>query len=251
VLVEPSTQQSTTDGQGRAQMFVTAPAAPAFLPTSTSKLTITARPVGADALATLNARSVEVQLVPPEGTLPINRAPIAAFTMAPVVGTISQSISFDASLTTDEGEPCAALCTYAWDFGDYETANGKTASHSYPRPGTYTVTLTVVDNRGGVASTTRSLTITGPTAPVAAFAVSPASPKVNQAAVFNGGTSSVGIGATIETYKWEFGDGSSQTTTVPGVSHTYGAVGTYFALLTVTDNFGRTSIATATVTVVP
>ena len=42
VLVEPSAQQSTTDGQGRAAMFVTAPPPPAFVPSYAATLTITA-----------------------------------------------------------------------------------------------------------------------------------------------------------------------------------------------------------------
>jgi PKD repeat protein len=257
VLVEPSSQQSTTNGQGQATMFVTAPSAPVFLPTSTEKLTITAKVVGADALSTVNARTVEVLLIPPAGTLPVNRPPVAAFTVSPVVGTINQSLQFDASLTTDEGQPCYDACSYSWDFGDFETASGRSVSHSYGRSGSFTVYLTVTDPRGGVGSTSRSVTITGPAAPVAAFTFSPASAKANQPVVFNASSTTVGLGATIESYSWDFGDGSKQTTTVPGVSHTYttappvGGTLSYLVVLTVTDNFNRTSTAVQTVTLTP
>ena len=37
---------------------------------------------------------------------------------------------------------------YYWDFGDGTTAAGITAAHVYGADGTYTVTLTVVDDQG-------------------------------------------------------------------------------------------------------
>jgi PKD repeat protein len=260
VLVEPSAQQSTTDPQGRATIFVTAPAAPAFLPSSNAKLMITAEPVGTDALSTINSRTVEVVLVPPAGTLPPNRLPVAAFSIAPVIGNINQEIRFDASLTMDEGEPCNELCTYQWDFGDFETNSGRTVTKSYGRPETYTVTLTVTDNRGGVSSTKQSLTINGPKPPEARLTITPASAVGGTTLAFNAGGSTVGIGATIERYVWEFGDGTSATTTTPVTSKAYPVVPmeslggkqiSYPVVLTIFDNFGRSSVATATATALP
>ncbi len=47
--------------------------------------------------------------------------------------------------------------SYLWDFGDGMTSNKADASHIYTIPGTYTVTLTVTDDRGG--STTDTFTV--------------------------------------------------------------------------------------------
>jgi PKD repeat protein len=252
ILVEPSTQQSTTDAQGRASMVVTAPAAPAVLPSSTTTLTITARPVGADANSTTNFRTAVVHLVPPPGTLPINRDPIASFTVAPAVGNIMQTITFDASGTTDEGEPCGALCTYQWDFGAlFEHDSGKVVSRQFSRPGTYVITLTAIDSRGGVDSATRNVTINGPVAPTVTVASTVTGLKVT----FNATVSPAG--ATIEEYAWDFGDppGTVVTTTVPATSHTYPAVGiagtatSYPVIVTVKDNYGRTAMFSGSVTV--
>ena len=52
----------------------------------------------------------------------------------------------------------------SWDFGEpssaTNTATGATASHDYAAAGTYNVTLTVTDNRGGVSTSTQLVTIT-------------------------------------------------------------------------------------------
>jgi len=250
-LIEPSSQQSVTDGAGIARITVAAPPAPSVLPTSEGKLRVTAKPVNGDAMATMNERSVIVVLVPPAGTLPPNRAPIAAFTIVPAIGIINQSVSFDASLTTDEGDFCGDACSYQWDFGDFEHGSGKTATHTYWRPATFTVTLTVTDARGGVGSTQHSLTVTGPAAPVASLSISPASITVGGTVVLNASASTIGAGGKIEEYAWDYGDGTTETTTTPIVAHAYAAVGTKAVIVTIKDNFGRTAIAGGTVTVTP
>ena len=55
-------------------------------------------------------------------------------------------MQFDAS--TSKGN----IVSYSWDFGDGRTATGVHTSHSYGLAGTYTVTLTVKDDRGNVAN---------------------------------------------------------------------------------------------------
>lgn len=58
---------------------------------------------------------------------------------------VNQTIQFDASNSFDSK---GVLISYSWDFGDGETDTGKIVSHSYTDPGTYSVTLTVIDNNG-------------------------------------------------------------------------------------------------------
>jgi chitodextrinase len=253
VLVEPSSQQSITDGAGIARVSVAAPPPPAVLPTDFGKLRISVEVVNGDVAATLNSRSAVVLLVPPPGTLPQNRVPIAAFSIVPAIGIINQSLTFDASTTTDEGEPCGDACTYQWDFGDFEHGSGKVVNHTYWRPATFTVTLTVTDSRGGVGSTQRSLTITGPAAPVAALSITPATVTLTSggSVVMNASASTIGAGGIIEEYAWDFGDGNTTTTTVPIVSHQYTSTGVKAVIVTIKDNFGRTAVAGGSVTVNP
>ncbi|MDD5265170.1 MAG: PKD domain-containing protein [Candidatus Bipolaricaulis sp.] len=56
------------------------------------------------------------------------------------------------------------ITLYSWDFGDGETADdyGGWVSHIYAEEGTYTVRLTVTDDRGLTASTEQSLEIAYP-----------------------------------------------------------------------------------------
>ena len=53
--------------------------------------------------------------------------------------------SADGSASDD---PDGTIVSYNWNFGDGAAATGPTAAHGYVAGGTYTVTLTVTDNRG-------------------------------------------------------------------------------------------------------
>ncbi len=79
--------------------------------------------------------------------------PVASFTVAvnDLVG------SFDASASND---PDGSIVSYSWDFGDGGSAAGRTAGHTYAGPGSYTVRLTVTDNDGATATTTRQANVT-------------------------------------------------------------------------------------------
>jgi PKD domain-containing protein/Big-like domain-containing protein len=253
--VSPSTPFSVTNADGKATTIVTAPAAPATVPASPVKLTISAQAQGTDATTVADGfekfkMSVEVELVPPAGTLAPNRLPVAAFTISPPVANINETVTFDASSTTDEGAICDTRCTYLWSFGpNLTTISGKVATRAFAVPGSVTVTLYVTDERGGTSSTSRSFTVTGPVAPNANFSVLPASPTAGVSAVLNGSLSTVGAGATITQYDWDFGDGTASSGASAAVNHTWATAGSYAVILTVTDSLGRTDNQLLVVTV--
>ncbi|MDQ6822170.1 MAG: DUF1929 domain-containing protein, partial [Actinomycetota bacterium] len=89
-------------------------------------------------------------------TPPVPSAAFSVMTANPVIGS---PVAFDGSASS---EPGGSISAYSWSFGDgAPVATGQTASHVYAAPGTYTVTLTVADSRGQIASVSHSVTISG------------------------------------------------------------------------------------------
>jgi PKD repeat protein len=93
-----------------------------------------------------------------------NKRPVASFT-APSTAQAGQSVSFDASASSDAEGPIAK---YEWDLdgdGTYETDTGTTptVSHTYSSNGPVQVGLRVTDGSGSTATTSRTLTIEGET----------------------------------------------------------------------------------------
>ena len=240
---------NATDAQGRASTRVTAPAAPSLRPSTPVRMTVSATPLGGDTNNS-NSRTIVVELVPPAGTPGANSLPQPAFTIAPAVGNVGQSVSFDASTTKDDGNFCGTRCSYMWDFGDLTTGSGVSVSHTYTLPNaSYSVTLTVIDDRGGVASLARSLTVNGPTPPVAQFTPAPASPTTGATVTFDATSSSVGAGATIVQYEWTIDGAAAVITTGPTHTTTFSSAGSHTVILTVTDSLGRKATRVGTVTV--
>ncbi|MFA6294346.1 MAG: PKD domain-containing protein, partial [Victivallales bacterium] len=54
------------------------------------------------------------------------------------------------------------IASYAWNFGDSTTGTGVSPTHAYAAAGTYTVSLTVTDNRGGKSTASTTCAITPP-----------------------------------------------------------------------------------------
>ena len=82
-----------------------------------------------------------------------NAAPTAAFT----AGCSALRCNFDATASTDSD---GTIANYSWDFGDGTNGSGVKPTHTYVLGGTYPVGLTVTDNGGATATTSRSLTVT-------------------------------------------------------------------------------------------
>jgi PKD repeat protein len=55
------------------------------------------------------------------------------------------------------------ITTWRWDFGDGQTSASQNPEHTFTKPGTYNVTLTVTNNEGKTNSASQSITIPAPT----------------------------------------------------------------------------------------
>lgn len=85
-----------------------------------------------------------------------NQSPTAEF------GTTASGLdaSFDG---TGSSDPDGTITFYSWDFGDGTTGTGPTVTHTYATGGDYEVTLSVLDNDGALATTTKTVTADSPT----------------------------------------------------------------------------------------
>jgi serine protease len=85
---------------------------------------------------------------------PPNAAPVASFTATPDRGDVPLEVSFDATGSSDTD---GSIASFEWDFGDGTTGSGATTGHTYADQGTFTARLTVTDDDGATAATTRTI----------------------------------------------------------------------------------------------
>ncbi len=134
---------------------------------------------------------------------------------------------------------------YTWEFGDNTIATTTNASHVYAKPGSYTVKLSAVSDKGCTNSkTTANAAIVYPH-PVAKFTANNACAGTN-IAFTNGSAISSG---SITGHAWNFGDATNATSASP--SKSYSSAGTYAVQLIETSNQGCKDTTAQNVTAWP
>jgi PKD repeat protein len=139
---------------------------------------------------------------------------------------------------------------YSWDFGDgtstqITSKDAATVQHSYYVPGTYTVTLTVMDSNGDRSTDTSTVLVHDVQELVVNVGGSTHVVEGDVASF----TSQVSGGDIPYSYHWDFGDGVISNIANP--THVYESSGMYTVTLTVTDGRDVQKIKTRTVTVSP
>jgi len=87
----------------------------------------------------------------------VNQPPVADFSFSPSAPGVGELVRFDASGSSD---PDGRIRNYEWTFGDGISGSGRTTTHVYSRNGSFTVRLTVADDDGSTASTTKTIIVT-------------------------------------------------------------------------------------------
>lgn len=158
----------------------------------------------------------------------------ADFTPDKAGGCSPFSVSF---INTTTGASAAA--TYEWNLGNGNTSVFKNAGAVYHEEKNYTITLTVKD---GSQTSTQSKTITVYKKPSVAFTFSPNNGCLPLAINFTS-SSQPGDGS-LTTYHWDFGDGSTQQSFTPAISHTYNFQQTASVSLTAVNSYGCSNTLT-------
>jgi len=86
-----------------------------------------------------------------------NQSPTASFTATPTSGVAPLGVSFNASNSSDSD---GSIISYAWDFKDGNTGSGQIINHTFSSIGSYSVKLTVTDDKGATDSVTKTITVT-------------------------------------------------------------------------------------------
>ena len=151
------------------------------------------------------------------------------------------ALSFCGTVTN----PSNQTLSIAWDFGDGATvADTLTPTHTYADDGVYTVTLSVTNGQGVVASDRLTATV-GNVAPVVEAG---SDQTVDEGSLVSLAGSVSDPSTDTLTIAWDFGDGTTAADTLTP-THTYADDGVYTVTLSVTDDDGASSKHGLTVTV--
>jgi PKD repeat protein len=122
-----------------------------------------------------------------------------------------------------------------------QSATGKNPTYRFPVSGTYTVTVKATDPLGHSSSDTQTVKVL-PVPPVATFTAQATNGFFGYSVSVDASKSQVDPGTTIQSYIWNFGDGSSPYTTVlSSAFYNYTNPGNYTITLTVVDATGQQS----------
>ncbi|MBE0518403.1 MAG: PKD domain-containing protein [Thermoplasmata archaeon] len=153
----------------------------------------------------------------------------------PLMFDIGDVVTFTGSAIDDEDDDL----DYSWAFGDMYSAKGPVVEHQYQASGSYTVTLSVTDNRVGTDPrpvTTNALAIAGGNSPPTIDV-----PDFSDVATHLSYDFSVTASDPNDDpirYTWDWGDGTQTVTDTDSVSHTYDVQGFYDLTVYADDQTG-------------
>jgi len=182
----------------------------------------------------------------------LDAPPVAALAATPSVGGSPLTVTLDASGSYDPDG--TAIAQYMWDFSGNGTIDEVTSTPTVTRTyttGRWTAEVIAVD-AAGLQSAPAAVSILSDNPPLASASVA-GHARTGTSVTLDGSASSASPGATIVSWSWTFGDGSSASgQTVAHVWTTGSGSPVYYAWrLLVTDSFGRTDATAGTIKITP
>lgn len=182
-----------------------------------------------------------------------NTNPVARMTYAPQPAVVGQTVTLDASTSTDAD---GTIDSYGWDLDGNGTTDDvvttePTTTTTFTTPGENIVRVVVTDNTGGSDMVEVPVWVTGP--PVGVITATPSSPLVGESVTFSGAQSyDSDAGGSITKYEWDLDGNSSYEVsgaTATTATKSYPNPGVVSVRLRLTDNDGATSVTTFALTV--
>ena len=140
------------------------------------------------------------------------------------------------------------------DFGDGTRrslgaiSGSTTINHTYNDAGTFNVSATAQEASGFSETVSTDISVLPGQPPGVIVTASDPTPSVNQTITFTATVS--GATSTIQSFQWEFGDGTTAVTTGPQISKSYSTPGTKVVRVTVIQAVGPSGQSQTTVNVV-
>jgi len=152
------------------------------------------------------------------------------WSVSPTNGPLALTVQFTAPDVDSSGN---ALTSWNWHFGDGWTGTRQNPSHTYAFGGTFSPTLTAIDNAGNTVVGFGTAILL----PTVLYAANPTRGLVPLAVQFTSPNLDSG-GHPIVSWNWDFGDGSASTLQNP--SHHYITADSFVPNLIATNNNGLT-----------
>jgi adhesin/invasin len=213
---------STTDSNGVAHVTLT----------TTRKSTVTANVAGktATVIVDLNPRT-GISITPPTGQVSAQQAAVFTVNVATGANIRNVSINWGDGTTTNLGAISASTAV----------------QHTYDADGTFTVTATATDASGFSESTSTVIRVQPAQPPGVTLIASNSNPRVGQIITFT--ATVTGNTSAIQSFDWDFGDGTTARTTSPQITKSYATTGTKVIRVTVNQASGPSGQTQITVEV--
>jgi PKD repeat protein len=229
---------TATGGQIRSPVATsdaTGAASTAF--TTTSKATVTAH---------AGAKTADV-------VVDVAALPAVTLSASPTSPVAGQPVNFTITIDTTNAPNPVRNVRIDYGDGDFEDLgpiSGSTSvAHVYASSGTQSVTVTLTDTTGQQVTQVLSLVVLASSPMSVTLSVTPNPATVNTAVTLQAVVS--GSTLTIQSYDWDFGDSTVQTTTGALTTKIYTTAGTFHAKVTVHATDGSAGLGAADVTVTP
>jgi PKD repeat protein len=183
---------------------------------------------------------------------PHNETLVLGLTASPTIVNPNVPSTLTIKLRTSSGVYTSGSVTFTGDGAAYldpstvtldASGVGNTVFRSPVSKDSYTITATASKYCFGSATKTITITVTN-LPPTALFTIVTTDPGPAPSEVAFDASASSDEGGSIASYRWDFGDGTTETTSDSHINHTYETRGTYTVGLQVTDNQGLTGAAT-------